>query len=76
MSAPYLDVGNSWCVELKAGLLLPVPVPVETLQEEVTDGQPLAGCQLGCKLECVALVLVQFVGSVDVQPWCVHVKCA
>lgn len=76
LSSPYLDVGGSWCVELQTGLLLSAPVFVETLHEEVADGQPLVGRQLGGELECVGLELAQFVGSVDVQPRRVHVKCA
>lgn len=73
---PYLNIGDGWCVELQAGLLLSAPVPVETLQEEVVDVQPLAGRQLRGELERVGLQPVQFVGGVDVQPWRIHVECA
>lgn len=54
----YLEVGDSWCVELQTGLSLSAPVPVEALQDEVMDGQPLASCQLWCELEGVLLELV------------------
>lgn len=62
----YLNIGDSRCVELQTGLLLSAPVPVETLQQEVLDRQPLAGCQLRGELERVGLQLAQFVGAQDV----------
>lgn len=76
LASPYLEVGDSWCIELQAGLLLAASVPVETLQQEVADGQPLTSGQLGGELEGVCLELAQFVSGVEVQPRCVHVKCA
>lgn len=72
----HLKVGDRWRVELQTGLPLSAPVPVQTLQDEVRDRQPLAGGQLRCELECVSLEAAQLVGSVDVQPRCVHVKRA
>lgn len=56
--SPYLDVVDCWRVELQSGLLLSPPVPVKTLQDQVTDGQPLAGCQLRGQLQRLALQLV------------------
>lgn len=76
LSSTYLDVGDSWCVELQTGLPLPAPVPVETFQQEAADGQPLTGCELRREMERVARLLAQFVHSVDVKPRSVHVECA
>lgn len=72
----YLNIADGWGVELQTGLLLSASVPVETLQEEVVDRQPLAGRQLRGELKCVELQPAQFVGAEDVQPRRVHVKCA
>lgn len=66
LTSPYLKVGDSWCIQLQAGLLLPASVPVESLQQEVADGQPLTGRQLGGELEGVCLELAQFVCGVEV----------
>ena len=76
LSSTYLDVGDSWSVELQTGLPLSAPVPVETFQQEAADGQPLTGCELWREMERVARLLAQFVRSVDVQPRSVHVECA
>lgn len=57
----HLNIADGWGVELQTGLLLSAPVPVEALQEEVADCQPLAGCQLRGELERVGLQLAQFV---------------
>lgn len=71
-----LHIADGWGVELQTGLLLLAPVPVETLQEQVVDRQPLAGRQLRGELERVRLQPAQLVGAEDVQPRRVHVKCA
>lgn len=72
----HLNIADGGGEELQTGLLLSAPVPVETLQEEVVDRQPLAGRQLGRELQRVGLQPAQFVGAEDVQPRRVHVKCA
>ena len=72
--SPHPDVGDSRCVELQASLLLPAPVREERLQEEVTNAQPLADCQLRREPERVPLELAEFVSGIDVQPRSVHVK--
>lgn len=62
----HLNIADGWGVELQTGLLLSAPVPVETLQEEVVDRQPLAGRKLRRELQRVGLQPAQFVAAEDV----------
>lgn len=63
-------------MDLKARCLLSTPTPVEPVQDQVADAQPLAGRQLRGELQGVAIWAAQPVGGIDVLSRCVHVERA